>query len=238
MYYGFITFGDLVKIWRLLLAVVICNLLGGLIGRLVGPHHSAFMNWWMGGALAGPVGFVIGWRWQRADDERWRTTPKGLVAFLGLLAAAVAAMCVVFAIPDAHETMRRLDRLTHLDASTVRRIEVYDRYGSKLIRAVDEPALIREFTDACRDAEGHMPNHPRYTQYWYVVVEGDRRQEYMCHFERNRPTQLDGDFVHQQGNTTTYYGSFTSVRLRSWFETHVLKWKPASPGVEGESTRE
>lgn len=219
--FGQISFGDLKRVWRIVLAVIVCQELGGVIGLLIHFHHSGFSNYWIGGALATPLGFVVGLCWQVGRAERRAATPIGLTLFLGFLAAFVGGFALVVVFPRMREEMRRLAELRALHAGDIGQISVFDRYGKRQLVLIADPAVISDFAEACRDVEGDSPSHPRYTASWYVVIDGRERHEFEFHFEAERPREVVGYFVRKEGNTTRFSGSFASKLLRAWFNEHV-----------------
>lgn len=221
MAFGQIPFGDLKRVWRILLALIVCQGLGGVMGLLIHFHHSGFSNYWIGGALATPVGFVVGLCWQVGRAEQRAATPIGLTLFLGLLAAFVGGFAFLVELPRMRREMRRLPELRALDARDIGQISVFDRYGEKQLLLIDDPAVISDFAQACRDVEGNSPSHPRYTASWYVVISGPKCYELEFHFEAGRPREVVGYFVRKEGNTTWFFGSFASRQLRVWFREHV-----------------
>ena len=216
----------LAEVWRLLLAVIVCEEVGGIVGLLVGFHHSSFMNHWLGAAIAAPVGLMIGLLWQFARPERRTLSASLMAAFTGVLTMFLCTGAILGTIPRMRTEMLRLQDLTALDATTIERISVLDRYGPEKVCDIDDPAVITQFAEACRDVKGNVPNHPVYTSSWYVVLRGSEPREIECHYERGRPDELVGYYAHKVGNLTHYYGSFSSKRLREWFKSHVQKPNP------------
>jgi len=212
---------DVIRLWRVLVGAAVIQLLGGLIGLLVRPFHSAWDNNWIGGALATPVGFLVGLWWQLSSPERRKSTPILVVAFFGLLAFGLGASALFGTLPSLEEEAERLNALASLPEDSLNRMTFYDRYGrEKLLTIVEEEAL-HGFLLACRDVEGYSPNHPRYDRSWYVVIDGPETIELECHYEDRWPDKVVGYFVAKHGNSTRYYGSFISADLRPWFERYV-----------------
>ncbi len=211
----------LAPIWRVLLATVAFQLLGGVTGVLVGLHHSVFENSSLGAGIATPIGFVVGLLWQLSRVERRKTTPRVLTIFIGLLAAWLGATTAFFDVPRARDEMRRLDHLRRLATSGINQILVFDRYGKEKLQTVRGEAALLSFVEACRDVAGNSPNHPTYTHSWYLVVVGQQALELECHYEAGRSEEVVGCFVRKSGNTTFYYGSFAGRRLRGWFEKFI-----------------
>jgi hypothetical protein len=231
MKYGTITSGDLKGVWRIILAVVVCELLGGLISMAIGFHHFWFMNLWLGGAIGSLPGFVIGAIWQFSGPSGRRGS-AGVAWFGGLLALAIAGIAcgVVFPLMRMHVT--QLSALAHLRDESIHSIVVFDRYGdTRLVSLSDQKALLA-FAEACVDGVGHTPNHPTYSDSWYVVVSGNSRHEFELHLDPKFPSSVIGDFVLKSGNTTTYQGAFESHGLRSWIEKYVMQEGPnRAPGA-------
>jgi len=117
MSFGMITSSDLKRIWRIVAAIVVCQLLGSAIGLVIAPHHSAFSNMWLGGAIASPIGFVLGLGWQLLDLERRGKTPVPTTGFLGILAIGVAASACFGVLPHMQAEMQYLQALKTLDGS-------------------------------------------------------------------------------------------------------------------------
>jgi hypothetical protein len=230
MKYGTITFSDLKGVWRILLAIVVCELLGGLISLAIGFHHFWFFNLWFGGAIGILPGFVIGAVWQFSGTSGHRGS-AGLACFMGLLALAFALMacCVVF--PRMRMEMTHLSALAHLRDEPIHSIEVFDRYGETRLLSLSDQGALLAFAEACGDGVGHTPNHPTYSDSWYVVVSGTSRHEFELHLEPRFPNSVIGYFVLKSGNTTTYQGTFESHGLRSWVEKYVMQEGPRNVKV-------
>lgn len=221
MAFGIMTLSDLKPIWRVVVGIIICQILGGAMGLLIGAHHSGFSNFWLGGAIGSPVGFILGIGWHLLTAEGRAKTPLGTTLFLGVLAFALGAAACFQVLPHMRGEMQRLRAIKALDASKISSVSVFDRYGESRIAEFSSPSTIREFALSCRDAEGYSPNHPHYVASWYIVIAGTDPSEIECHYEAGRGQMVVGYFVAKSGTTTRYYGTFSSRNLRKWFEKHL-----------------
>ncbi|MFT5426814.1 MAG: hypothetical protein ACI9ZT_001760 [Gammaproteobacteria bacterium] len=75
-------------IWRVGLACVVAQLIGGIIGILLGLYGSLFFNFWFGGAIATLPGMILGVAWQWNKDVTNFHLHKRMITFnlvLGIL---------------------------------------------------------------------------------------------------------------------------------------------------------
>jgi hypothetical protein len=222
MKYGQLTFSNLKSIWRIVAAVVLCQVVGGVLSLAVSLHHFWSMNLWLGGAAATLPGFVLGVVWQlksRTPERGW----LGIACFLGFIAIAITGAAFGVVLPQMRSEMANLTAISQLQAERLRLIEVFDRYGNKPIARITNPESVAAFAKGIADAAGHSPNHPRYTESWYVVVDGTTRHEFELHLNPRFPQSVIGYFVVKSGNSMSYHGTFESKGLRSWVETHLMK---------------
>lgn len=97
--WGLIPPKDLKPLWRIEVAVVCSVLVGGLTGRRYFTRLSD-LNLFLGGALAMPVGFLLGLIWHCCTSRSESRTDWLLVSFLGLVAAAVAVFASLLLSAD------------------------------------------------------------------------------------------------------------------------------------------
>ena len=222
MKYGKITFTDLKSVWRIIIAVALCQLVGSAISIAISPHHFWFMNARIGGAAGTLPGFVLGVVWQlrsSTSDRGW----IGLACFLGIITIVITVMAFGSAFPRMQREMRNLDRINQLHNESLQQIEVFDRYGKERITTITDPDALNAFAEGIADAVGHSPNHPRYSDSWYVVVDGTTRHQFVLHLNPRFPKSVIGYFVVKSGNSTSYHGTFESKALRSWVEIQLMK---------------
>ena len=212
---------DWLKQWRLLVAMVATEMAGGLVGRAASPHYSEFSRNWLGGALAAPIGFALGLLWQYWSPERRQSIPVYPAVFLGVIATVLGASALFIELPEMQREMELIRSLRRVQASEIRRIEFFDRYGEKRLGTVDTPSAIARFAAACRDVEGHTPVSPSYAAEWYVRLVGTEPDELLCRFDRSDPCEVVGNFVTKRGRAIFYHGRFRSRQMRRWFEEHA-----------------
>ena len=175
----------------------------------------------MGGAVATPIGFLVGLFWHIKSEKETDVKSYRTVVFLGLIAFLIGGMAVFFEIPRSMKEMELLESFKKLDSSNVKQILVFDRYGEQLIKKITEPKVIKEFTTSSIDTKGYSPNHPQYDSTWYVVVDSDVQSELECHYQKGLSSTLIGTFVEKDGLSWKVYGSFSNSKLRNWFEKYV-----------------
>jgi hypothetical protein len=207
--------------WRVLVALAAVELVGDILGRLLFPWFDPWTNGWIGGALVAPVGFLAGLWWQLASRDRRRKTRLDVLLFVAVLTCGAAPIATVNAISSERHFQARLDAFRALPAGSITRITCYDECGREKLLTIEDPEALGAFARACRDAKGYSPNHPRYWESCYVVIEGEETIELKCHFQQDRADQLVAYFVRKRGDSTRYRGSFISTNLRPWFEKYV-----------------
>jgi hypothetical protein len=210
---------DLPKVWRILAGLIPIQILGSIVGLAIGYHHSGFDNLWMGGAVATPIGFIIGLIWHvRAHEE---PKPYRTVIFMGFLALLLGVAVIFYEIPRSIQEMKYLETFQNMKSKNINQIVVYDEYGDKLVKKISDPTVLNEFKSACTFTNGNTPNHPLYTASWYVQILAGETIEIECHYQEGRPSLLIGYFVKKVGSSTSFYGSFYNAKLRGWFEKYV-----------------
>ncbi len=214
-----LSFGDVLNIWRILVAVAVCQIIGGAIGVAYGYHHFWFMNLWAGGALSIPFGVAAGaaWHFSRSRAPRESLPIAGLVVLCGALVFVAA---VAIAIPEMRSDMRNLERIASLPEAGPRQVAVFGRSGEPEIMTLSDPETVAAFARSIADAVGHSPNHPRYSHSWRVIVSGSDRYVFELHLDPAFPDSVIGYTLAIGENWTS--GSFRSVALRPWVEAHLL----------------
>jgi len=218
---GQITPRDLLQVWRILVAVVICQLVGGAISSVIAFHHFWFLNLWIGAAIGALPGVVIGAVWHFSGPEERRESAR-IAFFLSLIAVFVITMALAVVLPHMRGEMRRLSGMSQLRDEAIDHIEVVDPSGGETVLTLSDPAVTAAFAEACSSAVGHSPNHPRYSHTWYVVVSGDTGHEFLLHLNPQFPESVIGSFVTKSGNSMSRHGCFESRALRPWVEEHLL----------------
>ena len=221
MKHGQLTFSDLLGVWRILVSVIVCQLLGSTICLAIGLHHNWFENLWLGSAVGTLPGFLAGLAWQLQSGRETRKWVR-VTCFLGFLAFALTAIALGFELPRMQDEMRRLKALPKLKSPSIDHIDVFDQYGHEKILSITDRKSIDGFTHGIADAVGHSPSHPRYSHSWYVILAGVTDLEFELHIGHRFPESVIGYFVVKSGNSTSYHGSFESKGLRSWMDHHLI----------------
>jgi hypothetical protein len=211
--------GDLPKIWRILLCIIPIQLIGSVIGVAIGFHYDNFYNFWVGGVVATPIGFILGVIWHvRVQDESkaYRT-----VIFFGIIVTFLGGILVFSEIPRYIQEMRSLETFQNMASKDIDQIVIYDEHGRNVIKKIVDPKTLNEFKSACDVSRGfnQMPLH--FTSSWYVQIFSDEIIELECHYEKERPSWLIGHFVKKSGLSTSRIGGFYNTKLRGWFKNYV-----------------
>ena len=218
---GRFSFNDIFRIWRLAIAIVLFEIIGGVLGVTVDYYHSWFMNMWIGGALGLLPGFLVGLAWHHlAAPDRARSVYA--VWFVGGIGAYIFLAAIFDAIPRMNEEMRRIADVSQLDTSEITQIEVFDKDGDTLLLSMTDPAVIAEFARSASDAKGYSPNHELYDRSWYLVVSGRTKREYELNVDSKYPEAVIGGFVSKTDNNTCHFGSFISQNLREWVDRNLI----------------
>ncbi|MGD1000773.1 MAG: hypothetical protein ABSA67_08750 [Candidatus Brocadiia bacterium] len=222
MGHGLVTFSGLKSVWRILVAIAVCDLLGGAISLYISPHYSSFLNFSLGCGLATLPGFAIGLAWQvkaRHDRQVW----IGMACFFGFLALITTVETLARDLPSMRSEMRLLQALSRMQTENIHQIDVFDSYGNQKLLCITDPASLNAFAQGIADAVGHEENHPVYSQTWYVVVEGTICREFELNLDPMFPQSVIGEFVVKSGNSTSYNGTFRSKGLRPWCEENLIR---------------
>lgn len=216
------------KIWRILVAIAAAQTIGGLVGALVGPDSSEFTNRWLGGAVGTIPGAIMGAIWQRRARPSDDTGIRPALVW-GLCALAVIVLAVGLVLRMTWNEKQRLEGIRRLRSEALRKIDVFDRYGTKRLAQITNPASLASFAGSIAHAEVYEPNHPGYYDSWFIVVEGETRQEFELHLELRHPKKVFVTAVETSGNTTWNQGKFRSRGLWSWVDAELLHGKVPNP---------
>jgi hypothetical protein len=217
-----ITFKDLRPIWRIMVAIIVAQLLGGVIGIVLHFHHLTFYNFWYGAAFSAPVGFLIGLYWHMTQRSSSSSLPTTLLGFIGFLVVSIAVFGGV-SLPRLLQEMRLLEETQQLNAAAIQRIVLTDEERQKTYVTIENQTEIDAFVDASRDAHGYAPNHDRPTVVWYVRIEGQTPYEYRCYVTTKYPNDVICRFIQSRERRISAYGCFSSTQLRPWF-AHYLSF--------------
>jgi hypothetical protein len=78
--------------WRVALALVTVEIVGGAIGLYAKPFPDWFLSLWVGGALAAFPGFVLGLFWHRSVVGGSIGSFRPIILFYGLFAFVLTAV--------------------------------------------------------------------------------------------------------------------------------------------------
>jgi hypothetical protein len=219
---GKMELSGLKRIWRILVCVAVAQGIGSLLVRAYSVEPFQFSDFWLGGAVASPVGFVLGLAWHLSKSSRRKTTPVILTVCLGLFTFVVGTIALFETLPSMRIEVNLLQDLKQLEASHITSISIFeDDFGKKKLVALNDRETINDFVSACRDAQGYSPSHDRHGSEWFLELHGASWSQFRFYTNPKYPELVIGNFVAKEGNKDwSYgYGYFSSKRLREWFES-------------------
>ena len=150
-----------------------------------------------------------------------RRRPRWLLPVRLSVIAFMILMCCWVAYRQTVHT-DHLKRLTGLQPADVRQITISQDRGLRDVRIIEDQVIIREFIEACHDAQSFAPNHPSYQSTWIVTIQAKEALQLECSYEVRHSDLVIGIFIQAHPSSTSYHGSFSSRTLRAWFDRHVL----------------
>jgi hypothetical protein len=218
-----------VSAWRTIVAVATAQVVCTVVAERVFPAATRMQTFVIGFAVGTIAGLFIGLVW-RAPRPAPVTGMRRVRLFLpiGLAALCIPAMVCLLAYRQAGQA-RLLERLTQLQPADVRSITISRRNDVRNARVIGDQAIIREFLEACRDAQSFSPNHPSYYSTWLVTIQTEEVLQLECNYEAKHSDLVIGSFVRAHPSSTSYYGSFCSRGLRVWFDRHVSSSQEDGP---------
>ncbi len=220
-------------IWRIWGAWLVIQLLGRKLSPFVGDgdpmDHAYFWRIWLGSVLV-IAGVGVGLLWQLVTDSKsFPKLWKPIVAFV-VIAHVIFGLRIIIGLSTiyaAHNQTEvagheKLERMLQFPPGSVTSIRVYQEYGQSLIKEITDREALDGFIPACQDAAEYRPNHPHYTDSWYLVIEADETFEFMAHYQPARPGQVVLYLTDQYAPMSfRFSGTFISTSLRPWFEGNV-----------------
>lgn len=203
----------LVALWRVLATIVLCQTIGALLGLIPLLQARWGLDPWLGMAAGTLVGFLVGTAWHLGTQRAVRGLPSLFIGslLLALMLAAVAA--------DKQDWAR----MAQLQNENLHSIEVFNRSGKQQIVRLEDPAALAAFTEGIADAVHHTPNHPHYSDTWFLVVEGMQTYQFELNLNPKFPQSVIGDMVKRQGNKTSHRLTFQSDGLRPWVDQYLIE---------------
>ncbi len=222
--------------WRTIVSMLSAQALCTVAADRLLPTCTGTQRLVIGLAVGTIAGLCVGlvWRLPRAIPETNRCRLP-LFLTVGLAAVLITAGLWFVACRQAGQA-RLLERLTHLQPTDVLQITISRKGDSRSARVIEDQSLIREFLEACRDAQSFAPNHPSYQSTWLVTIQTKEVLQLECSYEASHSDLVIGSFIRAHGSSTSYYGSLSSRGLRLWFDRHVLSEEPGETGKPGAVT--
>ncbi|MCP4401122.1 MAG: hypothetical protein GY801_27970 [bacterium] len=217
---------DLYPIWRIIVATMIAQAIGGSMISLLHLHHMTFLNMWFGAVVSAPVGFGVGLWWHLGARDPHSPLPTTLLGFLGVLVVGIALFGWL-EFPRMRREMLLLQEAQQVTPAHIQQISLRGNRGTTMRAHITDREAIQGFVDATRDAQGYSPNHDQSTIGWLVTFEGQITYAYLCYVTPKHPAWAICRFIQSHDgnieNGYSVYGTFSSVRLRRWFKQYVAE---------------
>lgn len=163
----------------------------------------------------------------RQAEHRGIVAEAKILAVLPLICAVLGICGATFAFVSlrkrAETEQEGLALLRSLQGSDIVKVVVSEDASRPLVTVTNAPALA-SFAKAVNQTERYSPNHPSYTQEFYVELylrDGERR-EYEFHTMRSPDEIIYMHFVHKKGASTSYHGNGKSLPLYAWMKTQTV----------------
>lgn len=196
---------------------------GSCLGLAIGFSGLTFEDWWLGGALASPLGLLgaIAFVWRR--EKKHRRIMLGILFFFLGIQSLVATSALFIDVPLLLKHRERIDHMRSLGPGDIARMEIYDDAAREpeLLKTITDRDVLDTFSAAVADLDPWSPQHPDYEGEWYVVLESEKKVELKLYLVRDAPGTVFGKFVRRRGSRTTYYGGFQSRGLYPWLKQVV-----------------
>ena len=215
------SFGDTLQVWRIFVASIAFQIVGGVIGVAYDYHYFGFINAWLGMMVAIIPGLAIGTIWHRSKAAGNPESDR-LIRFLWAVGLSVCIVGAGTGVPHWRTEMRNLADISKLPQKGILQIDVLDGDARKKMLAISDPSTVASFTRSIADAIGHPANHMQVTHSWYLIASGSTKHEFRLFLDSRFPERVFGNFVVRSDNTISNRGSFQSYALRPWVEKHLM----------------
>lgn len=200
---------------------------GGFIGLCVRFAQFGFLDFWIGGTIASPVGLVLGILCEkRATNEAKIAGSRVWLA--GFITLFLAASSCFFVIPMVANAKANLKKLSTLQDNSIDQIRVYTPFRLKLLLAIDDEKTLSGFIVAAHDAQlnyhGKVSADKTVETWWIdIILRDGPTLELEWSHRSDAPDTGYGMFIATTNNSVSNRGQFISRNLRSWFRENVEK---------------
>ena len=209
-----------VALWRVLGLIVLCQASGALLGLVPLLQTRWGLDLWLGMAAGTLVGFLLGTAWHLG-------APRTVRGLSGLLIVSTLLALVLVSVSADKQNWARMAQLQH---GNLRAIVAVNQSGKQQLVRLEEPAVLAAFAKGIAAAVSHMPNHPDYSDSWFVVVEGTQTYQFELHLNTQFPQRVIGRLVKRSGNVTSDQLTFRSDGLRPWVDEYLIQAAGARAG--------
>ncbi len=100
-------FSELFAVWRILLVVTTAQLIGGGVSAVFSYYGEFFIDFWIGGVYSTPVGFALGYLWQRKVDVNKHEKHKQFIALMGVITILLLLFALFFPLKESAKQIKR-----------------------------------------------------------------------------------------------------------------------------------
>lgn len=191
--------------------IFISQALGAILFLIIGVHEFWFINLWLGGVFAMPIGLSI-------CVIKDRSFVKTRNFFLG--AATFVACLLIIPFIIMHDEV--INDFRSIEASAISEIKIYnDKWDSEPIVAIKDPELIAEFVEKSKDATGYdnLIGGSYVDQFWYIVIKRNTMPiEMEVGYLEDNHEKIKGYFIQVGQRSYSVLDDFTSEGLNIWFD--------------------
>jgi hypothetical protein len=213
---------DLRNTWRIIVAVVIGQLTGLAIGFLAKLHPELFLSIWTGGAIGTLPGFIIGLFWHFGERRRRKQVPYFTVGFfaLGSIIFSITAFQLLI---GGIGSVNLVTSLQSLSPSAISTLTIYKGYDQSNTITITDREQISSFIEACSDLKDDYIQHNstcNRTAEYFIGLNGSLPKDLILEYCQSNVVK--GVFAIREGKTTTFHGTFSSVKLKEWLTNNVV----------------
>lgn len=212
---------DLRNTWRIIVAVIVCQIIGLSLGFMSNIHPQTFISIWAGGALGTLPGFIIGLVWHFGEQQRRANIPYFTVGFfaLGSIILPIAAFQL---LSGGIGYMNLVNSLQSIPPSKIASLNVYKGYDQRNSITIEDQKQISLFIEACSDIKDDYVQHNAScnpTAEYFVDLNGAIPKNIILEYCQSNVAK--GVFAIREGKSTSFHGKFSSVKLKEWLSIYV-----------------
>jgi len=92
-------------VWRIPLAIMIIQVIGGIVGISQNFYGVLMIDYWFGGAVSAVPGFIVGLVWQYTNSPKAIYENQLLVAFFGIICVIITISAFIVPLEKMSSNM-------------------------------------------------------------------------------------------------------------------------------------